>query len=127
MEAWLYHGPPQAKFTCPHWYEVLNSSGMLVSKLTKANSREGRVFNGFYSRPCTPPAHAPESPVNTTAAHQSHEQSSGGAGVGREASRPSRRSPNREQETESARSGGSPRPVRRSGRVTRRPDYFIPT
>jgi hypothetical protein len=126
MEAWLYHGPPQAGFTCPHWYEVLNPLEMLVNKLTKANSREDCLFDGFYSTPCTPHAQAPESPVNTTAPHQPHEQSSGGAGVGRQASRPSPRSSNLEQEPESTRSGDPPRPVRRSGRVTRRPDYFIP-
>ncbi|GFG19251.1 hypothetical protein IFM5058_09872 [Aspergillus udagawae] len=106
MEVWLSHSPPQAAFTCPHCCE-------------------DRLFDGFYCTPCTPPAHAPESPINTTVPHQPHEQSSGGAGVGHEPSRPSRRSPSREEEPESTCSGGSPRPVRRSGRVTRRPDYFI--
>jgi hypothetical protein len=23
METWLNHSPPQAGFTCPHWYESL--------------------------------------------------------------------------------------------------------
>jgi hypothetical protein len=122
MEAWLYHGTPQAEFTCPHWYEVRSPSGKLVNKLINVSSREDRLFDGFYYAPCTPPAHADESPLETTA-----RQNSGAAGADREASSPSRRRSNRQQETESARSGGSSRSVRRSGRVTRRPDYFIPS
>ncbi|KAF4231146.1 hypothetical protein CNMCM8980_005370 [Aspergillus fumigatiaffinis] len=104
MEAWLYHGTLQAEFTCPH-------------------CREDRLFDGFYYAPCTRPAHAAESPLDTTMPHQN----SGAAGADREASSPSRRRSNRQQETESVRSGGSSRSVRRSGRVTRRPDYFIPS
>jgi hypothetical protein len=79
------------------------------------------LFDGFYCAPCTPPAHPPESPLETAVPHQN----SGAAGIDREASGPSRRRSNRRQETASPRSGGSPRPARRSGRVTRRPEYFI--
>jgi hypothetical protein len=114
MEAWVYHSPPQAEFPCPHWYKALSPLGMLVNLLTNVSSRENRLFDGFYHTPRTPPTHAPESPVNMTAPHQLHVESSGAAGVDREVSGPRQRS-NRQQETENVRNGDSLRPIRRSG------------
>jgi hypothetical protein len=91
--------------------------------LAKASSGEDRLFDGLYCTPYTPAAHAPDGPVDMTAPHQPHAEGSGGVAV--ETSRPSRRSPNRQQRPEWVRSVSSPSPVRRSGRATRRPDYLI--
>ncbi|KAH3182115.1 hypothetical protein KXV92_007527 [Aspergillus fumigatus] len=106
---------------------VLTGTNLSISQLgmtlTKASSREDRLFDGFYSTPYTLAARAPDGPVDTTALHPPHEESSGGVAV--EATRPSRRSSNRQQRPARVRSVSSTRLVRRSGRVTLRPDYFI--
>jgi hypothetical protein len=91
--------------------------------LIKASSREDRLFDGFYCTPYTLAAHAPDGLVDMTALQPPHEESSGGVAV--EASCPSQRSSSRQQRPERVRSVSSMRVVQRSGRVTRRLDYFI--
>jgi hypothetical protein len=108
---------------------VLTGTNLSISQLsmtlTKASSRENRLFDGFYCTPYTPAAHAPDGSVDTSLPDSPHVEGSGSVAVEREASHPSQQSTNRQQRPERIRRVSSTRLVRRSGRVTRRPDYFI--
>ncbi|KAH2805291.1 hypothetical protein KXV23_000370 [Aspergillus fumigatus] len=97
-----------------HWVcmESWIRGGLQLSNVTCPCCREERYFDGFYCTPCTPAAETSDTPTERMAHHQPLAQ------------RPEHIVP--AQQSSALRQQNSLRVVRRSGRTTRRPDFFTP-
>ncbi|GFF62102.1 hypothetical protein IFM51744_10889 [Aspergillus udagawae] len=112
-----------------HWgcMESWIRGGLQLSNVTCPCCREERQFDGFYCTPSTPAAETWDTPMERMAQHQPLAQSPEDiVSAQRPSGLPQQDSSRLWAYAAHSESFQSPRVVRRSGRATRRPDFFTP-
>ncbi|KAH1970274.1 hypothetical protein KXV92_007765 [Aspergillus fumigatus] len=112
-----------------HWgcMESWIRGGLQLSNVTCPCCREERHFDGFYCTPCTPAAETSDTPTERMAQHQPLAQRPEHIVPGQQSSGlPQQDSSRLWAYIAHTESSPSLPVVRRSGRTTRRPDFFTP-